>query len=70
MKQKEDLAAAQNKMATDLKASAQAELQSSNQERNDTQKTSLVLLTGTDAIVTSDRKCDTLQPGRAEDRQL
>ncbi|HVN67029.1 MAG TPA: hypothetical protein VMT55_01550, partial [Candidatus Sulfotelmatobacter sp.] len=51
---KEDLDAAAGKMASDLKASAQAELQASVKDRNDSQKTNLVLLTGTDAIVTSD----------------
>jgi hypothetical protein len=51
---KEDLDAARNKMVTDLKASAQAELTSMAKEKNDNQKTNLVLLIGTDAIATSD----------------
>jgi len=51
---KEDLAAAKAKMIEDLKASAQPALQSMVKERNDSQKTNLVLLTGTDAIQLSD----------------
>jgi hypothetical protein len=53
---KEDLDAANRKMADDLKASAQAELQSMLKERNGTQKTNLVLLTGTEAVQTSEPK--------------
>lgn len=53
---KEDLDAAYSKMAGDLKASAQAELQASIKEKNDNQKTNLVLLTGNDAIATSEPK--------------
>lgn len=53
---KEDIEAARVKMAEDLKAAAQAELQAYVKERNDSQKTNLVLLTGTDAIKTSDPK--------------
>jgi hypothetical protein len=50
---KEDLDAARSKMDADLKASAQAELTSTINDKNDKQKTSLVLLAGTDAIQTS-----------------
>jgi hypothetical protein len=53
---KQDLEQARTKMIGDLKASAQAELQANVKERNDTQKTNLSLLTGTNAIVTSDPK--------------
>jgi hypothetical protein len=51
---KEDLEAARKKMVDDLKASAQPELQTMVKERNESQKTNLVLLTGTDAIQVSD----------------
>ena len=50
----EDIEAARAKMAADLKASAQAELQSFVKEKNEKQKTSLVLLTGQNAIRTSE----------------
>jgi len=50
---KEDLTAANKKMSDDLTASAQAELQAMLKERNATQKTNLVLLTGTEALQTS-----------------
>jgi hypothetical protein len=51
---KEDLDAARKKMIDDLKASAQPELQTMVKERNESQKTNLVLLTGTDAIQVSE----------------
>lgn len=51
---KEDLAAAKVEMISDLKASAQAELESSIQGKNLSQKTNLVLLVGTNAIQMGD----------------
>jgi hypothetical protein len=51
---KEDLDAARTKMISDLKASAQAELTAMAKEKNDSQKTNLALLTGGEAIATSD----------------
>ncbi len=50
---KEDLDAAGKKMASDLQASALAELQASVKEKNDNQKADLVILSGGNAIQTS-----------------
>jgi hypothetical protein len=50
----QDLEAARAKMASDLNAAAQAELQAFVKEKNDKQKTNLILLTGHDAIRTSE----------------
>lgn len=55
---KEDLEAARAKMESDLTAAAEAELQAYVKERNDSQKTSLELLTGRDAIEMSDPVID------------
>lgn len=54
----EDLEAARAKMESDLKASAEAELQSYVKERNESQKTNLELLTGRDAVKTSEPVID------------
>ncbi len=53
---KQDLEAANKKMAADLKDSALIELQAYVKEKNDAQKTNLVLLTGRDAIISGDAK--------------
>jgi len=65
---KEDLAAAQQKMADDLKASAQAELQAMLKEKNLNQKTNLVLLTGSDSVQTSSPKV--IIPANLEGQKL
>ncbi len=53
-----DIEAARAKMENDLKASAEAELQSHVKERNESQKTNLELLTGRDVVKTSDPVID------------
>ena len=53
---KEDLEGAKAKMIADLQASAQVELDSLVKERNAAQKTNLALLTGTNAIESSEPK--------------
>lgn len=53
---KDDLEAARAKMAQSLQDSAQAELEASVRERNDNQKTNLILLTGYNAISTTEPK--------------
>lgn len=58
---KEDLEAAKAKMIQALQDSAQAELEASVRERNESQKTNLVLLTGYNALRTSEPKV-TLPP--------
>lgn len=50
----EDIEAARQKMIADLKASAEAELTAYVNEKNDSQKTSLILLTGSEAIEMSE----------------
>jgi len=50
---KDDIAAAQQKLMTDLKNSAQAELQAVVAKRNDTDKSGLVLLVGDNAFQTT-----------------
>jgi hypothetical protein len=52
----EDLTAARNKMSADLKAAAEAELKLYITQRNEAQKSNLELLTGKDAIATSEPK--------------
>ncbi len=51
---KEDLEASQKKLADDLRNSAQAELQAVVSKKNETQKTNLALLVGSNAIATAD----------------
>lgn len=53
---KEDLAAAQQKLASDLKNSAQAELQAEIAKRNERDKTNLVLMVGDKAFQTTEPK--------------
>ncbi len=64
----EDIEAARAKMESDLKAAAEAELQSYVKERNESQKTNLELLTGRDAVKTSDPVIDI--PGELEGQKL
>jgi hypothetical protein len=53
---KEDIEAAKQKLANDLRNSAQAELQAMVTKRNETDKSNLVLLVGSDAFQTTEPK--------------
>ncbi len=65
---KEDIEAAKQKLATDLRNSAQAELQSVVSKRNETDKTNLVLLVGDKAFQTTEPKITV--PANLENQKL
>lgn len=65
---KEDINAAKQKLITDLKNSAQAELQAEVTKRNESEKTNLVLLVGDKAFQTTDPKITV--PANLENQKL
>ncbi len=65
---KDDINAAKDKLQTDLKNSAQAELQATVTKRNDTDKTNLVLLVGDNAFQTTQPKITV--PANLENQKL